>query len=62
MTNRFQSALRKTEPVVDISLFAKSDVGHALLRPRMIELRLRQREQFQLTKFRTNCSDCVPNL
>jgi len=32
------------------------------LTPRRISMMLRERRAFQVVKFRTNCTDCVPNL
>ena len=48
--------------VVQFEAFAREQTGRAFLQPRTIEMRLRAREAFQVQKFRTNCSDCVPNL
>jgi hypothetical protein len=48
--------------VVQFESYAREQTGRAFLQPRTIELRLAAREAFQRQKFRTNCSDCVPNL
>ena len=33
-----------------------------LLLPELIEKMIAERESFQVAKFRTTCTDCVPNL
>jgi hypothetical protein len=53
----------ETDNIVLLETFAqKRAMGSAFLQPNAIELRLRAREDFQSQKFRTNCTDCVPNL
>lgn len=41
---------------------AQKTVTPTLLAPSAIEKMLKERETFQRIKFRTTCSDCVPNL
>jgi hypothetical protein len=48
-----QSSAKVTTPVVKPSVF---------LTPERVEKMLSERRSFQIVKFRTNCSDCVPNL
>jgi hypothetical protein len=50
----------ETDNIVLLETFAQK--RSAFLQPHAIELRLRAREDFQSQKFRTNCTDCVPNL
>jgi hypothetical protein len=47
------SSVRVTTPVVKPSVF---------LTPERVAKMLAERRSFQIVKFRTNCSDCVPNL
>lgn len=48
-----QSSAKVTTPVVKPSVF---------LTPERVVKMLAERRSFQIVKFRTNCSDCVPNL
>jgi hypothetical protein len=48
-----QISAKVTTPVVKPSVF---------LTPSRVEKMLAERRSFQVVKFRTNCSDCVPNL
>jgi hypothetical protein len=48
-----QSSANVTTPVVKPSVF---------LTPERVGKMLAERRSFQIVKFRTNCSDCVPNL
>lgn len=48
-----QSSAKVTTPVLTPSVF---------LTPDRVEKMLSERRSFQIVKFRTNCSDCVPNL
>lgn len=48
-----QSSAKTTTPVVKPSVF---------LTPERVAKMLQARRSFQLVKFRTNCTDCVPNL
>jgi hypothetical protein len=48
-----QSAAQVKTPVVTPSVF---------LTPERVAKMLAERRSFQIVKFRTNCSDCVPNL
>jgi hypothetical protein len=52
-TSVAQSSAKVTTPVVKPSVF---------LTPSRVEKMLAERRSFQIVKFRTNCSDCVPNL
>jgi len=47
------TSAKVTTPVVKPSVF---------LTPERVEKMLSERRSFQIVKFRTNCSDCVPNL
>lgn len=45
------------------SAVVKSDTRTTVfLTPNRITAMLRERRAFQVVKFRTNCTDCVPNL
>lgn len=48
-----QSSAKTTTPVVKPTVF---------LTPDRVAKMLQRRRSFQIVKFRTNCSDCVPNL
>ena len=52
-------------PVADRTLTALPTTAQpiaALLVPDQVARMLRDREKFSVIKFRTTCSDCVPNL
>lgn len=48
-----RSSVQVTTPVAKPSVF---------LTPERVAKMLQARRAFQIVKFRTNCSDCVPNL
>lgn len=41
---------------------ATTELALPLLTPSAVRTMLRERQRFQVMKFRTTCSDCVPNL
>jgi hypothetical protein len=40
----------------------RADTAPVLLRPGNVRAMIAERQKFQVIKFRTTCSDCVPNL
>jgi hypothetical protein len=46
----------------NVQLRTKTASSTSLLTPRVIQLMLNRRLDFQVVKFRTTCTDCVPNL